>query len=93
MKGVLVILIVFLTEAMPLAFAEEVIEVRNMGQMLTQIKLEKKQMESMVDKLVDSGRISPENAVKVRREIASVKEEDAEQVKNHIITIINSQKN
>lgn len=74
--------------------SEEVVEVRDMGQMLAQIKLEKKQMDNIVDKLVTSGRISPDNAARAKREIASVKEEDAEQVKMHMVAVINSrQKN
>lgn len=70
------------------------VEVKNIGEMLAQITLEKKQMESIVDKLVVSGRISPDNAVRAKREIASVKEEDVEQVKMHMVAVINSrQKN
>lgn len=74
--------------------SEDEVEVRDMGQMLAQIKLEKKQMENIVDKLVTSGRISPDSAVRAKREIASVKEEDVEQVKMHMVAVINSrQKN
>lgn len=70
------------------------VEVRNMGEMLAQITLEKKQMESIVDKLVDSGRISPDHAVKAKREIASIKEEDAEQVKMRMVSLLSThQKN
>jgi polyhydroxyalkanoate synthesis regulator phasin len=69
-------------------------EVKNMGEMLAQIKLEKKQMENIVDKLVISGRLSPEHAIRAKREIASVKEEDTEEVKLQIMAMLSSrQKN
>lgn len=75
-------------------WSDEAVEVRDMGQMLAQIKLEKKQMDDIVDKLASSGRISPENAVRAKREIASVKEEDAEEVKSHVVSMISTrQKN
>ena len=54
----------------------------NPEEMIQALKLEKKQVETMVDKLVKSGRMSPEDGDKVRREIASVKESDIEQIKN-----------
>lgn len=74
--------------------SDDGVEVKDMGQMLAQIKLEKKQMENIVDKLVTSGRITPDNAVRAKREIASVKEEDVEQVKMHMVSLINAhQKN
>lgn len=68
--------------------SEETVEVRDMGQMLAQVKLEKKQMEIIVDKLVSSGRLSPDNAVRAKREIASVKEEDAQQIKMNMVSLI-----
>ena len=74
--------------------SDDGVEVKDMGQMLAQINLEKKQMENIVDKLVTSGRITPDNAVRAKREIASVKEEDVEQVKMHMVSLINAhQKN
>ena len=91
--------IVFTTALVALVFSraswsDDAEEVRDMGQMLAQIKLEKKQMDNIVDKLVISGRMSPENAVRAKREIASVKEEDAEQIKSHVVSMLSSrQKN
>jgi len=75
-------------------WSDEGTEVRDMGEMLAQINLEKKQMESIVDKLVTSGRLSPDYGVKAKREIASVKEDDAEMVKLRMVALIQShQKN
>jgi hypothetical protein len=66
----------------------ENIEVRDMSEMVAQINLEKKQMEDIVNKLVMSGRISKENETMARREIASVKEEDIQEVKLNILSLM-----
>lgn len=89
------LLTMLLLSTMPrLAWSEENVEVKDMGQMLAQINLEKKQMESIVDKLVSSGRLSPTNADKAKREIASVKDDDVEQVKSRMVALMQSrQKN
>lgn len=60
-------------------------EYKNMEQMMGAIKLEKKQVESMVDKMVVSGRISSEDGQKAKREIASMKDEDMESLKMRAI--------
>lgn len=54
---------------------------KNMEQMLGSIRLEKKQVESMVDKLVASGRINPDDAIKAKRELASMNDNDLENLK------------
>ena len=56
-------------------------EYKNMEQMMGSLKLEKKQIESMVDKLVASGRINPEEAAKAKRELASMNDNDLENIK------------
>lgn len=58
---------------------------KNMEQMMGSIRLEKKQVESMVDKLVASGRINPEEAAKAKRELASMNDNDLENLKNKAI--------
>lgn len=60
-------------------------EYKNMEQMMGAIRLEKKQVESMVDKLVASGRINPEDAAKAKRELASMNDSDLELLKNKAI--------
>lgn len=56
-------------------------EYKTMEQMMGSIRLEKKQIESMVDKMVGSGRITQEEGIKAKREIASLKEDDLEDLK------------
>ncbi len=56
-----------------------------MSDMLSQVKLEKKQIELMVERMEKSGRLNQDEARKVKREIASVKEEDIEIVKKEVI--------
>lgn len=58
---------------------------KNMEQMMGSIRLEKKQVESMVDKLVASGRINAEDAAKAKRELASMNDNDLENLKNKAI--------
>lgn len=60
-------------------------EYHNLEQMLGAIKLEKIQVETMVDTMQSSGRISAEEAERAKREIASVKEEDIEEIKNQAL--------
>ena len=69
-------------------YSEETVEVKDMGQILAQITMEKKQMEIIVDKLVSSGRLSTEYANKAKREIASVKEEDVKDIKMNIVAVL-----
>ena len=65
---------------------------KNMEQMMGAIRLEKKQVESMVDKMVVSGRISPDEGDKAKREIASMKDSDLENLKTQAIAVVNSNK-
>ena len=67
-------------------------EYRNMEQMMGSIKLEKKQVESMVEKLAQSGRISKEDASKAKREIASLSDNDLENLKNKAVAEVKSKK-
>lgn len=60
-------------------------EYKNMEQMMGSIRLEKKQVEAMVDKMVVSGRISAEDAMKAKRELASMKDSDLENLKSRAI--------
>lgn len=65
--------------------ADQMEEYKNMEQMMGAIKLEKKQVESMVDKMVASGRINPEEAAKAKRELASMNDSDLENLKNKAV--------
>lgn len=61
---------------------------KNMEQMMGAIHLEKKQVESMVEKMVASGRINSEDAAKAKRELASMNDNDLENLKNKAIAEI-----
>ena len=61
---------------------------KNMDQMMASIHLEKKQVESMLDKMVDSGRITAEDSLNAKREIASMQDSDLENLKNRAIVAI-----
>lgn len=76
--------LVFLAASFEMAIAQEV-EVHNMSEMLGSINLERKQVEKIVERLEKSGRISAEEGAKVRREIASVQDNDLEQIKQAAI--------
>lgn len=67
-------------------------EYKNMEQMMGSIKLEKKQVESMIEKLVVSGRITREEGVEASRALASMKENDLETLKTKAIAEVKSQK-
>ncbi len=61
------------------------VEYNNLDQMTGSIRLEKKQVESMLDKLILSGRLSIEEGNKAKREIASLKDNDLENIKKTAI--------
>ncbi len=68
------------------------IEYKNMLQMMESIKLEKKEVESMVNKLAESGRITYEEASNAKREIASLKDSDLENIKQQAIVDVKNQR-
>lgn len=61
------------------------IEYKNMEQMLGAIRLEKKQIESMIDKMMTSGRLTQDEGIEAKRSIASVKEDDFEMMKSKML--------
>ncbi|MBC7538192.1 MAG: hypothetical protein H7281_05185 [Bacteriovorax sp.] len=67
-------------------------EYKNMEQMMGSIRLEKKQVESMLDKMVVSGRITAEEGSKAKREIASLKDNDLENLKTRAIAEVKSKR-
>lgn len=67
-------------------------EYKTMEQMMGSIRLEKKQIEGMLDKMIVSGRISREEGTKAKREIASIKESDLELIKTRAIAEIKSKR-
>jgi energy-converting hydrogenase Eha subunit H len=67
-------------------------EYKNMEQMMGSIRLEKKQVESMLDKMAISGRISAEEGSKAKREIASMKDNDLENLKTRAIAEVKSRR-
>jgi polyhydroxyalkanoate synthesis regulator phasin len=64
------------------------VEYKNAEEMLGAIHLEKKQIESMVEKMVESGRISKEDGSRARREIASLQDSDLENLKSKALAEI-----
>lgn len=77
---------VVLVTSVPVFAADQLdSEYKNMEQMMGAIRLEKKQVESMVDKLVASGRINADEAAKAKRELASMNDNDLENLKNKAI--------
>ncbi|RPJ74385.1 MAG: hypothetical protein EHM20_10685 [Alphaproteobacteria bacterium] len=68
------------------------IEYTNMEQMMGSIKLEKKQVEGMLDKMIVSGRISSEEGVEAKRALASMKENDLENLKAMAIAEVKNKK-
>jgi polyhydroxyalkanoate synthesis regulator phasin len=67
-------------------------EYKSMEQMMGAIRLEKKQVENMVDLMVVSGRITAEEGSKAKREIASMKENDLENLKSRALAEVKSSK-
>ena len=74
-------------------YASDEVIVHNSDEMLAAISLEKKQVEKIVESMVRSGRLSPEEGEKARREIASIKDSDFEIIKNAAINEIKRQNN
>lgn len=64
----------------------------NMEQMMGEIHLEKKQVELMIENMVGSGRITNEEGSKAKREIASMKEDDLENLKKLAITEVKNKR-
>jgi uncharacterized protein YfcZ (UPF0381/DUF406 family) len=54
---------------------------QSIEQKLAALKMEKKQAEVMLKKMVKSGRMTEEEAGHIKREIASVKEEDTKAIR------------
>jgi hypothetical protein len=67
-------------------------EYKTMEQMKGEIRLEKKQVELMIDKMVTSGRFSTDEGAKAKRELASMKESDLESLKTAAISQVKSKK-
>lgn len=67
-------------------------EYKNMEQMMGAIKLEKKQVENMLEKMVNSGRITPEEGQRAKRALASLKEDDLDNLKNKAIAEVKNKK-
>lgn len=81
-------LVIFLCSSV---LAEEM-EYKNMEQMMGSIRLEKKQVESMLEKMVVTGRISPEEGQKARRALASIKEDDLENIKTQAMAEVKNKR-
>lgn len=54
------------------------------------LKLEKMQVESMIATMIKRGRINSDEGVRIKREVASVKEEDIEKVKSDALENLDS---
>ncbi len=55
---------------------------KSLVQISDSLRLEKKQVETIVDTMVRSGRISADEGSRAKREIASVKDDDFEELKS-----------
>lgn len=66
-------------------------EYHSMEQMMAS-KLEKKQIELMVDKMAESGRITTEDAAKAKRELASYDDGDLNNLKNLAVSDIKTKR-
>ena len=64
---------------------ESVKQYHSLDQMLVEVKLEKMQVEAMVETMVKSGRLSDDEGIKARRAIASVQKDDIENIKEQAI--------
>jgi len=84
----LFIVMAYIFSSLAMASENPETEYKNMDQMMASIHLEKKQVESMLDKMVDSGRITDEDRIKAKREIASMKDSDLENLKTQAIAAI-----
>ncbi len=67
-------------------------EYKNMEQMMGAIRLEKKQVENMLDKMAASGRFSAEDVSKAKRELASMNDNDLESLKTKAIAEVKNKK-
>lgn len=56
----------------------------NLEQKLNALKLEKMQVEFMVSRMLKSGRMNHEEAELIKREVASVKEEDKKEMRKEV---------
>ncbi|MBC7429718.1 MAG: hypothetical protein H7336_13965 [Bacteriovorax sp.] len=65
-------------------------EEKSIDQKLGSLKLEKMQAESMIATMVRRGHMNDDEASRIKREIASVKEEDVEAIKAEAIDHIDS---
>jgi hypothetical protein len=84
----LLIILAYIFTSLAQASENSETDYKNMDQMMASIHLEKKQVESMLDKMVDSGRITAEESLNAKREIASMQDSDLENLKNRAIVAI-----
>lgn len=68
-------------------------EYKNIEQMLVSIHWEKKQIESMIDKMIISGRISSEEGKEAKNSIANIQDSDLEKIKTKLIAEVKAKKN
>lgn len=62
----------------------------NSDQMLVSIQLEKKQVDSIIDKMILSGRISSDEGKEAKRFLANRQESDLEIIKSKLIAKVNA---
>ena len=66
-------------------------EEKSIDQKLNSLKLEKMQAESMVATMLRKGHMNDEEATRIKREIASVKDQDSEVIKSEALDNFKSQ--
>lgn len=83
-----ILLLSFVLVSSTQAFADT----KSIEQMLSSMKFEKRQAEMMINRLVKSGRLNHDEALRAKREIASVQEESLSEMKSEALENINSAK-
>ena len=68
-------------------------EYKNIEQMLVAIHWEKKQIESMIDKMISSGRISSDEGKEAKNSMANIQEKDLEKLKIKLIAEVKAKEN
>ena len=68
-------------------------EDRTLEQRLSDLRLERAQAEVMINRMLKSGRMAPEEALEAKRSIASIQEEDANNIRNAALEKMKSSTN
>ncbi len=78
--------------ALSFSSSQVMAEGKTIDQMLSSVKLEKMQATVMINRLFQSGRVSADEAQRMKREIASVETESEKEIKAKALENLNSSK-